>query len=208
MIKTLIFFAVLLVLAAGGAWFADRPGMITIDWPWLDASIQVSLLTGLLAAAAGMVGTILLWVIIRSLWLSPRSLGGFFSSRRRGKGYKALSTGMIAVGVGDLSLARKQADKAQKLLGKEPLTLMLEAQTAQLAGNSTGARQSFEAMLELDETRALGRRGLYIEAQRRGDAHEAMEMARAATEEDKKSPNWLERPCLTCRRRQKTGRVR
>nr|WP_321461594.1 heme biosynthesis HemY N-terminal domain-containing protein [uncultured Cohaesibacter sp.] len=190
MIKALIFFAVLLAIAFGGAWLADRPGEIIINWPWLDMGFEVSLLMGFLLIVAAMGIAVVLWIVVRSIWNSPRSVTGFFSSRRRDKGYKALSTGMIAVGVGDLVLARKQAAKARKLLGQEPMTLMLEAQTAQLAGDPTKARQSFEAMLDTDETRALGRRGLYIEAQRRGDLEEALQMAKAASDESKKAPGW------------------
>ncbi|WP_321336737.1 heme biosynthesis HemY N-terminal domain-containing protein [uncultured Cohaesibacter sp.] len=190
MIKALIFFAVLLAIAFGGAWLADRPGEIIINWPWLDMGFEVSLLMGFLLIVAAMGVAVVLWIVIKGIWNSPRSVTGFFSSRRRDKGYKALSTGMIAVGVGDLALARKQAAKARKLIGQEPMTLMLEAQTAQLAGEPTKARQSFEAMLDTDETRALGRRGLYIEAQRRGDMEEALQMAKAATDESKKAPGW------------------
>ena len=190
MIKALIFFAVLLAIAFGGSWLADRPGEIIINWPWLDMGFEVSLLMGFLLIVAAMGVAVVLWIVIKSIWNSPRSVTGFFSSRRRDKGYKALSTGMIAVGVGDLALARKQAAKARKLIGQEPMTLMLEAQTAQLAGDPTKARQSFEAMLDTDETRALGRRGLYIEAQRRGDLEEALQMAKAATDESTKTPGW------------------
>jgi HemY protein len=187
MIKTLIFIALLLVIAFGGAWLADRPGVVTVDW--LDYRLEITFLTGVVAFVTSLVVAIAIWITIRTIWLSPKMVGGFFSSRRRDKGYKALSTGMIAVGVGDLALAQKQAAKARKLIGQEPMTLMLEAQTAQLAGNVTKARQSFESMLDHDDTRALGRRGLFIEAQRRGDGEEAMEMARSAMEGGK-SANW------------------
>lgn len=190
MIKALIFFALLLAIAFGAAWLADIPGGVTVDLPLLGAQLEVTLLIALLCLLAVMATTVVVWLMLKSIWQSPRMVGGFFSSRRRDKGYKALSTGMIAVGVGDLALAQKQAIKARKLIGQEPMTLMLEAQTAQLAGNSTKARQSFEAMLDLDETRGLGRRGLYIEAQRRGDADEAMEMARAAVGDGRKTSGW------------------
>lgn len=191
MIKALIFFAALLAIAFGASWLADIPGEITVDLPALGLRLEdISLLVGLLGILTLMATTIAGWIILKSIWQSPRMVGGFFSSRRRDKGYKALSTGMIAVGVGDLALAQRQATKARKLIGQEPMTLMLEAQTAQLAGNSTKARQSFEAMLDLDETRGLGRRGLYIEAQRRGDADEAMEMAKAAVGDGRKTSGW------------------
>ncbi|TLP47041.1 tetratricopeptide repeat protein [Cohaesibacter sp. CAU 1516] len=190
MIKALIFFAILLGIAFGGAWLADRPGQIIVEWPWLDTEIGVSLLTGFLMLVALVIVAIIVWMVFIGMIRIPQSISGFFTGRRRDKGYKALSTGMVAVGVGDLALARKQALKARKLIGSDPMTLMLEAQTAQLAGDATKARQSFEAMLEQDETRPLGRRGLYIEAQRRGDAEEAFTMAKAATGDGKKTPGW------------------
>ncbi len=190
MIKALIFFAILLGIAAGGAWLADRPGQVIVEWPWLDTEIGVSLLTGFLMLVALVIVAIIVWMVLIGMIRIPQSISGFFSGRRRDKGYKALSAGMVAVGVGDLALARKQALKARKLIGSDPMTLMLEAQTAQLAGDATKARQSFEAMLEQDETRPLGRRGLYIEAQRRGDADEAFTMAKAATGDGKKTPGW------------------
>ena len=114
---------------------------------------------------------------------------------------------MIAVGVGDLALARKQAAKARKLLGQEPMTLMLEAQTAQLAGDPTKARQSFEAMLDTDETRALGRRGLYIEgAAARVIWRKPCRWPRLRAMKARKPPVGPVPHCSTCRPRQKTGR--
>ena len=53
MIKALIFFAVLLAIAFGGAWLADRPGEIIINWPWLDMGFEVSLLMGFLLIVRG-----------------------------------------------------------------------------------------------------------------------------------------------------------
>ncbi len=51
---------------------------------------------------------------------------------------------------------------------QEPLIKLLEAQTAMLEGRTEDARKGFEAMVDDPETRLLGLRGLYIEAQRVG----------------------------------------
>ena len=32
MVRVLIFFAVVFLLALSGAWMADRPGLVTLDW--------------------------------------------------------------------------------------------------------------------------------------------------------------------------------
>ena len=59
----------------------------------------------------------------------------------------------------------------------EPLTLLLEAQTAQLSGDRAQAEAAFKAMLEKSETRVLGLRGLFVEAKRRGDVTAARAFA-------------------------------
>ena len=46
---------------------------------------------------------------------------------------------------------------------------MLRAQAAQLHGDRAGAEDAFRAMAGRDDTRLLGLRGLYFEAQRRND---------------------------------------
>ena len=57
----------------------------------------------------------------------------------------------------------------KKSLPGEPLALLLRAQTAQLNGDRAGAEDAFRAMAERRDTRLLGLRGLFVEAQRRND---------------------------------------
>ena len=52
----------------------------------------------------------------------------------------------------------------------DPLALLLHAQSAQLDGDREGAQRAFRAMAEREDTRLLGLRGLFIEAQRADDA--------------------------------------
>jgi HemY protein len=87
---------------------------------------------------------------------------------------------LIAVGAGDLALARKSAHEAARLSSGDPLTLLLSAQSAQMAGDRAAAERAFRAMAERDDTKLLGLRGLYIEAQRRDDAHAARQVAEFA----------------------------
>jgi len=87
---------------------------------------------------------------------------------------------MIAAGAGDPSTTTKLAAEARKILGDEPLAMLLVAQSAQLAGNRIAAREAFEAMLDSPETRLLGLRGLFIEAQRYGEGAAAWHFATEA----------------------------
>ena len=70
----------------------------------------------------------------------------------------------------------------------DPLALLLHAQSAQLDGDRAGAQRAFRAMAEREDTRLLGLRGLFIEAQRADDpvaavmiAEEALKLAPAST---------------------------
>jgi HemY protein len=102
-------------------------------------------------------------------------------SQRRGvRGYLALSRGLIAVGAGDSRTARKAAEEAERIAPGEPLALLLNAQCAQLAGDRAGAELAFRAMAERADTKLLGLRGLYVEAQRRKDAAAAQRFAEEA----------------------------
>ena len=96
------------------------------------------------------------------------------------KGYHAISRGLIAIGAGDHRVARKSADEAARLSPDEPLTLLLSAQSAQMAGDRGGADSAFRAMVRRDETKLLGLRGLYVEAQRRDDPRAALAAAEEA----------------------------
>src|SRR5258708_363369 len=59
-------------------------------------------------------------------------------------------------------------------------TLLLHAQSAQLDGDREGAKTAFRAMAEREDTRLLGLRGLFIEAQRADDPVSAVMIAEEA----------------------------
>lgn len=169
MIRMIIFVLLLALLAAGGAWLAEQPGEISlvVDQWRIDASLGMGVV--LLVATAVLVA--LLWSIARFIFRLPGLMSLAARTRKRARGFTAISRGMIAVGAGDPLSARRFADDAQKMLGdEEPLTLLLRAQSAQMDGRRADAEKAFRAMLNAPETRVLGLRGLFIEARRKGDA--------------------------------------
>jgi HemY protein len=178
MIRLLFFFAALVALAFGFAWLADRPGEVTFAWQ--GYRIETDVMTAAIGALVALVAVVFVLGILRAVWNTPGALGSFFGRRRREKGWSALSRGMIAVGAGDLGSAIKASGEARQILGNEPLALLLEAQSAQLIGDRTGAKKAFERMLETPATRLLGMRGLYVEAVRWGDGEAAARYAASA----------------------------
>jgi HemY protein len=178
MIRLVAFLLVILALAVGLHWLADRPGAIVVEWQGYvaEASVFLAFVILLLALAVLM----LAWSTLRWLWSSPAALGRTLNRRRQERGLGALSGGMIAIGAGDPALASRYAGQARKTLPNEPLTHLLRAQTAQLIGDRATSRRIFEAMLSSPDTAQLGLRGLFLEAQREGEREAARQFAERA----------------------------
>ena len=184
MIRILLFTLCVVVAAIGLAWFADRPGTITVEW--LGYQLQTSAFVGTVALIALVVLLMLAWTLLRYLFTRPAAVAAFVRERRRQQGYDALSRGLLAVGVGDRALANRYAGIAGRNLPREPLTALLRAQTAQLKGDRNAARRAFEAMLDHPETQLLGLRGLFLEASRGNDMVAARALAEQAVKRDPK----------------------
>ena len=167
MIRVVVFLIATVTLALGVVWLADRPGQVAITWLGYrtDTSVMVAI------AAIGIVAllAVMLWSLLRALLGSPKLFAYAMRERQRRKGFDALSRGLIAIGAGDVRAALRHAETAEKSLAAEPLALLLRAQTAQLNGDRPGAEEAFRAMAGRADTRLLGLRGLFVEAQRRND---------------------------------------
>ncbi|WOJ90384.1 heme biosynthesis HemY N-terminal domain-containing protein [Methylocapsa polymorpha] len=180
MIRVLLFFLLLIALAFSEAWLIDRPGEIVLTWQ--GYRVETSVLVGVGVVLAIAAALLFLWSLLRFSFRLPSVMTGATQSRRRDKGYAALSRGIIAVGAGDAELARKSAAEAQRYLRHEPLTLLLRAQAAQLSNEPNEAEAAFKEMTHRSDTRLLGFRGLHVEAQRRGETDKAHHFASAAHE--------------------------
>lgn len=200
MIRILFYAALVLALAWGFSWLADRPGELSILWQ--GQQIQMSLMVAASLALGLFVVMAVLWWLVRAIWTSPRTATRYFRARKRDRGYQALSTGLIAAGAGNAALAAKMAHRSRGLISadQEPLIHLLEAQTALIEGDHTAARKKFEAMAEDPETRELGLRGLYLEARRLGASEAAAHYAEKAAEKAPYLP-WAAEAALEARSR-------
>jgi HemY protein len=184
MIRLLVFLAVATVVALVAVWFAENPGAVSVRW--LGWQIETSFGLLVLAALVLMTATVALFELLR--WLAV--LPGRWQARRRHaqelRGYRALSTGLIAAAAGDVRAAKLMSRTAGRLLPDEQGVLLLDAQAAQLAGDEETAQLRFRQMLRDPVTEALGVRGLLAQAIKTGDRAEALELARRAV---RASPN-------------------
>ncbi len=183
MIKGLIFFVIVLALGVGFAWLADRPGEMLINWQ--GQQIELSLMTAVSIIVALIVTVMLTWWIIRVILTSPEIMSKFFKTRKRDRGYKALSEGLIAAGAGDATMAKKLTKQSKNLLDdeSEPLLNLLEVQTAMIDGRDDDARASLQKMADKPDTAILGLRGLYLEAKRLGAGEAARQYAMKAADQ-------------------------
>jgi HemY protein len=176
------------VVVVAGVFLADNTGTVTIEeFGWrVDAPVGLLVLAVVLIAYAFAV----IYRLTKAFLRSPQTLGRRFQGSRRQRGYKALNQGMVAVAAGDAGEAARWARKADSLLDEPPLTMLLSAQAAQLNGDDKAAKRYFKAMLENDETRFLGLRGLVMQALREGEQTQALDYVRQAQALRPKTP-WV-----------------
>lgn len=175
MIRILIFIFGALFVAFLATILAGVDGRVTAEAFGRRYDIHTGFALGALlltiAGAYGLAGA------LKDLGRVRENLKNAGARSRREKGLEALTRGFEAVAIGDGGAAMKQARIAQRNLEDAGVTRLLTAQAAQLAGDEAAARQSFTAMLAAPESEFLGLRGLFIQAERKGDQAAQRELA-------------------------------
>jgi HemY protein len=178
MYRIILFLLLIALVALGAAWVADQPGIVFLTWN--DLQVKATPLGVLLCLIGAIIAVILAWSTLRALWRLPRHIRKARRERRQARGRHAITQGLLAIGHGDSAAARQHADVARRHAAGDPLTLLLHAQSAQLEGNRDAAREAFRTMAGREDTRLLGLRGLFIEAQRADDVVAAVGIAEEA----------------------------
>ena len=178
MLRIILFLVVIAVAATGAAWLAEQPGNVVLSWNGWQAEASVAVFS--MVVGGVLIAALLTWAILAGLWRSQSRLRRSRRERRRERARRAITQGLLAVGHGDAAQARSQANAARRHAPNDPLALLLQAQAAQLDGDREGAKRAFLAMANRDDTKSLGLRGLFIEAQRAEDPYAALTIAEEA----------------------------
>ncbi len=182
--KLLRLFMLMAALAATVAWLADHPGRLELDWQGYRIETSMAVL---IALGAGFVALLMLPFRVYSRWRGARGQLVKYQN-----GMQALTHGMTAIAAGDAATAKRHAARADRLLSGAPLTLLMQAQAAELRKDDAAARGYFQAMLISPETEFLGLRGLLAQAMRVGDMGYATRLVDRALQLHPKSP-WVVR---------------
>ncbi|HKS18529.1 MAG TPA: heme biosynthesis HemY N-terminal domain-containing protein [Bradyrhizobium sp.] len=175
MVRIILFLGLIALAAGGAAWVADQTGDVVLSWGgW---RIETTIPVFGFALGVAVVAAVVAWSILRGLWRTPERIRHRRRERRHARGRHAITQGLLAIGHGDSGAARRHADDARRHAAHDPLALLLAAQSAQLEGDREGAQRAFRAMAEREDTRLLGLRGLFVEAQRADDAVSAVMIA-------------------------------
>lgn len=160
-LKVLFFLGIAAAVAFGAAWLLESPGEITIAFAGRELALTplgfVLALFVLLVLALVILKLLgLLGAILRFLLGDETAVSRYFYRSRERRGLTALTDGLVALAEGDARTAMRHANKADKLLKRPEMTLMVSAPAAELAGNQALADEQATEMLKHPKTRFAG----------------------------------------------------
>ncbi len=178
MLRIFIFFALAFTVIFIAVWIAEQSGHVRMIWGGylIEASVPVFSWISI----ATVVSSALAFQVARIMVGAPRRLLKGRKARAQALGYRALMRGMVAVAAGDVSAAKREVRKVERLNVSRPLRLLLSAQSSLLAGDESGADESFRSMLSDPESAFLGLRGLLVQSLRNGEVKGSIDLARQA----------------------------
>jgi HemY protein len=176
----LAFLLIVAVAAALASWqiITTDPGSVQINWGGTE--ITTSALFGLMVLIVVVALALPVLRLLMFLMDAPGRIGKAGERAKTRRGQEALALGLIAAEAGEFEEARRHADKAEDLIDEPRLALLLQARSAEVAGDTTAAERAYSGMLRNEDTEILGRKGLMAAALKRGDRTAARAHAEAA----------------------------
>ncbi len=189
MIRALFFFVLIAAVLYVGNWLLNHPGTVNIALPGYF-TVNWSLAWGATVLAVLLVLAVVAVGLLTNLFRTPKRIIQNLQRRNRDRGQQAISMGMVAVAAGDAAEARKQSQRASRLLPDQPMTTLLAAQSSQMNGDTEAAQRFFKELADHPEASFLGLRGLWMQAMKEGRTRDALHYAELANEQQPHS-GWV-----------------
>ena len=185
LIKIIVFVTLVAALAYGAGYLLESQGGIQVTVMGTEYSFGP--LQSVIAVAVLIFAVWLLLKVLSLLLATWHFLNGdetalsrYFDRNRERKGFNALSEGLMALASGEGRVALAKAQKADKYLNKPELTNLLTAQAAEMAGDRRRAEESYRKLVENEQTRFVGVRGIMKQKLAEGDTETALKLAEKA----------------------------
>ena len=166
------------VLVAIAWFFAGLPGTVTAQIG--DTTIQAGVPAAALALLVLVAVVHILLRLLAALIDLPAAIRRQRARRHRRQGDIAVTRALVALAAGELSDARREAQRARRLLGDTAQTFLLTAEAGFQAQREDEAESAFRTLSERQDAAFLGYRGLLRQAVARQDWDEASDLARRA----------------------------
>ena len=178
-----LFLIICLIVIAGLAvlWASRLPGSVIISLG-PDSAVELKLVVAILAVLLIGAAMAVIWGALTGLLKMPKRFSKSRQASKTRNANKALADGLLAAEAGDVSTARKYASRAAQHAEDDRLKLLLEARTAEISDDWSGAERAWGQLAALPGGKLAGLRGAATAASERGDIISAEARAREALE--------------------------
>jgi len=185
LIRIVLFISAIALVTFGIVFLIDTGGEVRVSIAAMEYSFSplMAMIAVILLLVAVWVTIILLGLIIAVFHFfngDETAINRYFNRNREKRGFDALAEGMVALASGEGKAALAQASKAEKLLGRPELTNLVNAQAAEMTGDTKKALKYYKSLLQNDRTRFVGVRGLMKQKLAEGDTATALKLAEKA----------------------------
>lgn len=188
LIRTALWGVAIIAAALAFVWLKDSGGGVMVELnnraygPFRPIEfVGLVLLLGLLVWLAIKAFGFLI-ALIRFFSGDETALSRFWTRSRERRGFDALAEGMAALAEGNGRDAMTKARKAERLLDRPGLTRLLIAQSAEVSGNKTVARDYYKQLASDPKTAFVGVKGLLAQALKEGNHARALKLASHAVD--------------------------
>ncbi|WP_300391497.1 heme biosynthesis HemY N-terminal domain-containing protein [Henriciella sp.] len=178
-----LFLLIALIVLAGIAvlWASRLPGSVLITLG-PETAIELKLVVAILAVLLLGAAMAMIWGAVTGLLKLPSRFTEARHESKVRKANKALADGLLSAEAGDVRSAKRYASKASQHADDERMKLLLEARTAEISDDWSGAERAWGLLARLPGGQLAGLRGAATAASERGDVAGAEARAREALE--------------------------
>jgi len=174
MIKIIIFLLFITGLGFCASYLAQNSGQVTMFW--FDYRIETSVAFLLFSAII----FAFLFAFLLQLIFAPARFLERCKTNKLKRGISELTYSVAALAASDILAAEAHTKKVEKLLGRTPLAILLNAQIAKTKGDEVATNALLEQLLQHKETNYLAARSLSDNASKHDNLPKALELAKQA----------------------------